>query len=107
MLRAARNVGKTKFDLIVGTSAIRTDHSKVLFDYMHEVDLPPTNHATDLWIRSCFNNPCQFLHLFVIDQPGSSCPFFVGQAIRPLLIETVHPIRQCLTVITALACKTT
>ena len=52
-------MGKTKFALIIGHSAIRTDHSEVLFDYKHEFDLPLANHVINLWVLSSV----QFRHL--------------------------------------------
>jgi hypothetical protein len=98
MLRAARDMGKAEFSQIVGDDALGTRNPKALADYSNQINAPPSYNTMDLPVWAEFDNLRQFQHLLIAQQTPSSGTLPVGQTIRAIFVEAMHPIPQRLTV---------
>ncbi len=88
---------EAEFGQIVGDDTFRTRHCKALADYPDQIYATPANNAIGFPVRTGFDNMSQFSHLLIAQQAPSPGTLAVGQSIRAILVEAMHPIIQRLT----------
>ncbi len=91
-------MGEAELGKVVGDNTLRAGHPEALIDYPDQIDTSPPYNAIGFLVRPGFNNLCQLSHLIIAQQTPSSGTLPVGQSIRAIFVEPMHPIPQCLAI---------